>query len=243
VGNDAALLQAQFAALAHRHITVSYTLVGVIVLVLALAGVGGWLGLRAFDAQLARMEAREAAYDAERKQFTDLLVADAAQRSQIEAKQTTIEHTVTTRDDQADQAIQAAVKPDASLESIASGLAASYSDVVGFGVVSVLPAYDDQHGAAIALEGHQAQQVTAYKIDRDRLSADLIDVRTSYTLEQTQNSSLTKDLAQCNDLNTKANGVIDGYKSLAKRSRKQKFLSGAAKVLLLAGGIVLGHKF
>lgn len=243
VSSDIAILQAQFSSLAHKHLTVSYTLVGIIVLILALAGGGGYLALRAFDAQLARAEAREASYDVDRKAFVDHLAADAADRTRNQAAQVVLARNISNRDTKADQAIQVAVKPDASLESTASALTDAYSDVVGFGHVDVLPDSTTLHGAGIELAGHQAQQIVAYKIDRDRLSADLGDLRTSYTLEQASNTSLSNDLVQCKDLSVKAEAVIAGYKKIAKRGKFRVFLGGAEKVLLVAGGMYLGHKF
>jgi Tfp pilus assembly protein FimV len=244
IGGDLTLLQAQVAALAHRHITVAYTLIATVVFTLLLAGAGGWYGLRMFDAQLARMEAREQQYDAERKQYTDALAANNAQRAQQTAQQAAVTHTTAERDAQADKAIQAAVRPDLSLNTTAAGLQDAFKDVVGFGQVNVSPGYPDGlHGPAIELAGHQAQQITAYKIDRDRLFSDLSDLRTVYALEQTKNSSLSNDLAQCQDLRVKGDAVIAGYKSLAKRSKWQKFLSGAEKVGLLAAGIAIGRRF
>src|ERR1700688_105563 len=105
ISSDAALVQAQFNALAHRHINVSFTLIAVIILALALIGAGGWYGLKVFDAHLARAEAAEARYDADRRQLTDLLAADAAQRAQSTAQQTAIVKEVGARDTQADTAI------------------------------------------------------------------------------------------------------------------------------------------
>lgn len=232
------ILQAEIAALASKHVTVSYTLVGVIVLVLALAGAGGWYALRMFDKQLARAEAAEARYDTDRKQFADLLAADATTRAKSQTQQVALATTGEARDKKADEAIQVAVKPDATLATTAAGLTSAYSDVVGFGQVDVLPGSDALHGPGIELAGHQAQQVTAYKIDRDRLSADLSDLRTSYTLEQTSNSSLTNDLAQCKDLNAKSDKVIAGYKKLAKKTKWKTFLSGAKKAVVIGALVV-----
>jgi hypothetical protein len=226
----------QFAALAHKHATVSYGLIGVLVVVLILAGVGGFIALKFADAQIARAEKQEQQYNADRKSWQDQLAASAAQRAAETTQQTAIVKIVDTRDKVADKAISAALKPGATAKQAADGLAASYSDLPAFGPVTALG------DNIVQLSVPQAQQATASRIDQVRLQADLNDEVNLFTLEKAKTLSLSNDLASCTTLNTESGKVIAAYKKAAKASRLKKFLGGATKVAIFIGGVYFGHK-
>lgn len=234
VATVADAIQLQIAALAHKNVTVSYTLVGVLVFVLALAGAGAWLGLHFVDAQLARAENLQTQYNASLKTLSDALAADAAQRTQASAQQAATIKIVDTRDDQANKAIQTATAPGASAQDAAAALGSAYSDVPAFGAVYPTP------DGKIALEPAQAQASTATKIDRDRLSADLTDTTKLLTLEQSKTTSLTTDLHSCSTELTAGQKVIAGYKTVAKESRLKKIIHGAESGAGIAAGFLLG---
>lgn len=230
-------LQTQFVALAHKHATVSYGLIGVLVVVLALAGIGGYIAVRFADVQLARAEKAEQQYNADRKAWQDQLAADQAERVQDAQRQQVLGQQIAARDKGADKAITEALKPDASLPVIESGLRTAFKSVPGFDAPLPL------NGVYIELGGLQAQQITAYKIDHDRLFGNLTDTKNDLKLEQDKTASLSKDLGGCEAENVEAKKVIDGYKNAAKVSRFRKFLGGAEKVAIFAAGAYLGHKF
>lgn len=226
----------QFAALAHKHATVSFALIAVLVVVLLLAGVGGYIGLKFADAQLARAEKQEQQYNADRKSWQDQLAASAAQRATETAQQTAIVKIVDTRDQTANAAIKVALTPGATAKQAADGLAASYSDLPAFGPVTALG------DNIVQLSVPQAQQATASHIDQVRLQADLNDEVNVLTLEKDKTFSLSNDLAGCKSLQVEAGKTIDGYKKAAKLSRFRKFLGGAEKVGLFVAGVYFGHK-
>jgi hypothetical protein len=223
-------------ALAHKHASVSFTLIGVLVLVLGLAGVGGYIALKFADAQLARAQQLETKYDADRKVWQDQLAVSEAARAQATTQQQAIVKVVDTRDKTTDKAITDALKPDATLPAVELGLRSAYKADPLF--QAPLPL----NGVYVELGQAQAQALTATKLDRDRLFLDLADEKNVFNLEQQKNSSLSSDLDKCKVDNAEAGKVIAAYKKAAYRSKFQKFLSGAEKVGLFVGGMYLGHK-
>lgn len=234
--NTTQFLHTQLVNMASKHATVSYTLIAVLCGVLALAGVGGYIGLKFADAQLARAEKQEEQYNADRKVWQEQMTANAAARNQDTARQQVVVKVVDSRDKSADAAIQEAVKPTADLETVRTGLQLAYKDVPAFGVVQ--PTNDGK----IALGLPQAQQITAYKIDRDRLAADLADEKTNLGLEQHKTELLSLDLSTAKKTDQECQTVVTAYKKAAQVSKLRKVLSGATKALLFGAGLYLGSK-
>jgi hypothetical protein len=231
-----ASFNAQFASLAHKHASVSYLTIGILALVLVLMGVGGYLGLKFADAQLARAEKMETQYNADRKTWQDKLDVSEAARAAATTQQQVIVKVIHDRDTTTATAILQAQNPNQSLQDVESGVLRAYSGVPGF--EAPLPL----QGVYIEFSARQAQQVTVAQLDRNRLSADLTDETNVFNLEHGKNLSLISDLAQCKVINVESDKVIASYKKAAVRSKFRKFLGGAEKVAILVGGIYLGHK-
>ena len=230
-------IQSEVAALAHRHLTLTYGLVGTLVLMLALMGLGGYLGLKAFDTQLARQEVRDAQYQSDRKTFLDQLTAHDSERAAQAQQIADLEAQIAHRDAKPlPPAVQAGLKPDATFEQAKTALEQAYVDTPSFGTLNI------DTGGSIALSVPQSQQVIQTKINLDTTRGDLKDTQSIVDLQKQANVSLTNDLGACKDLNVKAEADIAGYRKLAKRSRWQKFIGGAEKVMLLAVGGYIGHK-
>ena len=231
-----AVVQSEVAALANKHIGLIFGLVGTIILMLGLMGVGGYFGLKAFDAQLSRQEVRDTQYQQDRTTFLNTLAAHDAERAAQATQIAQLEAQIKARDSKPlPKPVQDGLKPGANAQTVAAGLTDAYWAVPSFGAVAVIPP------ETIALSVPQAQQVLFDKIDLDKAKGDLGDQKSINGLQETTIGSLKTDLNTCKDLNTKAQADIAGYKKLAKKSRWQKFLAGAEKVGLLAGGAMLGH--
>lgn len=230
-------VQSEVSALAHRHLTFTWGLVGVIILLMALMGFGGYMAIRSFDKQLAKQEARDTQYQADRKTFLDQLTAHDAERAAQASQIASLEAQIAHRNAQPlPKPISEGLKPDASAEAVAKAVTEAYSDVPSFGVVLA------ESPTTIALSLPQAQHVVQDEVAYSIARADLNDTQAVVDLQKTANSSLTSDLAQCKDLNVKAQADIAGFKKLATRSKFRKFLDGAEKVALFAAGAYVGHK-
>jgi cell division protein FtsB len=230
-------VQSEVSALAHRHLTFTWGLVGVIILLMALMGFGGYMAIRSFDKQLAKQEARDTQYQADRKTFLDQLTAHDAERAAQASQIASLEAQIAHRNAQPlPKEIQAGLKPDSTSQAVAMALQTAYSDMPSFGVVVA------ESPVNVSLSLPQAQQVVQDKVDLNVTRADLKDTQAVVDLQKTANSSLTSDLGQCKDLNVKAQADIAGFKKLATRSKFRKFLDGAEKVALFAAGAYVGHK-
>lgn len=230
-------LHTEFAALAHKHAHVSYTVLAVLALVLMLGGIGGWLGLRSFNAQLARAQATEEKYEAEHKQLTDLLAADAAERARMSAQQATLVAQIAKRDAQVPPApVVTALKPNANAEQLADGLGFVFKDVPAFG--RPIPLQDGN----VALTPQESQEVITTKLSLDRITLDFTDTKAISQLETLKLGTAQNDLSACTSTLSDAQKTIKSYKTLAVRSKFKRFLSGAAKVGIFVAGVYLGHK-
>ncbi len=236
ITNVEAQLQSEVAALAHKHVTITWGLLGILGVVLTLGGVGAWVAVKFADAQLARAEAAEARYDASLKTFQETLAAHDAQRTAIDGQQKVVVQVVHDRDTQANTAITAALVPNASAQAVATGLAKAEYDVPGFGDVRVTP------DSTIVLETLQGQLLTSQKIDRDRLFANLTDETKLYTLEQVKSTSLSTDLTGCKAEMKEGQGVIAGYKKAARSSKFKKAWHGALTVGAMLAAAYVGHR-
>lgn len=240
--------QSELSVFVHK---VLYAHVGVLVLLLALMGTGGYFGLRSYDKALAHAEslqvqfnAAQAQFTASQKQLTDLLAVDSAQRAQESAQQASLTQQIIQRDAKAPApAVQTALQPSASAESVVLGLQSLYTGSIPTVVPKVTP------DGNIEISAPEGQLWVSDKLSLNRFSADFQDEVKLYTLEQAKSTSLSNDLAQCTASNAlagtslvDAKKTIAAYEKIAKRSRWKKFLSGAEKVALVVAGIEIGHK-
>jgi hypothetical protein len=222
--------------LAHRHLTLTYGIVGILLLVLVLMGIGGYLGLKSFNTQLAAQATKDAQYQADRKTFMDTLTAHDAERVAQATQIAQLEAQIAHRAAQPlPKPVQEGLKPNATAQMVAGAVQSVYSSTPIFGAVVV-----DSAGY-IALSPSQGQQVAQTKVDLDKAQGDLGDQKSINSILNVSNSSLTSDLGSCKALNVQANKDIEGYKKLAVKSKWRKFLDGALKVVLVAGGAAIGH--
>jgi hypothetical protein len=230
-------LHSDFASLAAKHASVSFAALGILALVLVLAGIGGYFGLKSYDAQLAKAQVTEQKYEAAQKTLTDLLATDAQERADMQQQQQNLVAQIAKRDSKpASAPVLAALQPNADLNSLILGISASYSDIPAFGQPQ--PTLDGK----VALNGLESQIVIQDHEQEKKDHADLKDEQILYSLEQQKNTSLNKDIIQCTDTLKDAQASIVAYKKLAVRSKWRKFLDGAEKVLIFASGAAIGHK-
>jgi hypothetical protein len=230
-------VQSEVAGLAHRHLSFSYALVGTLVLLLVLMGFGGYLGVKAFDAQLARQEVKDAQYQQDRKVFMDQLSAHDAERAAQQTQIAQLQSQIAKRDSQPlPKAVQAGLQVDAGAEQVKTALEAVYGADLSTGTPKVEP------DGNIALSPSLAQKTVSAEVGLVQSTADLKDEKAIVSLQETSIGTLKTDLSSCTATLSKANSDIQGFKKLAVRSRWKKFLGGAEKVLIFGAGAYLGHK-
>jgi hypothetical protein len=235
--NITTAVQSEVSALAHKHVSVTYAVLSVLVLVIALMGLGGYLALKSFDKQLAAQNARDAQYQQDRTLWQAQVAQHDTERAQQALQISQLQDQIAKRDSKPlPKEVQAGLKPDATAETVAKAVTESYKSNPAFGQATATP------GGQVSLSVPQAQATVEAKVGFDKASADLADEKSMVSLLNGTNLSLTNDLNQCKLLNTKAEADIAGYKKLAMRSKWQKFLGGMEKVALVAVGFELGHK-
>ena len=194
------------------------------------------MAIKHFDAQLARQDAKDAQYQQDRTQWQAQMVQHDKERVQQAQEIAQLQAQIAHRDSQPlPKPIQEGLKSDATLPEVELGLREAFNGVPGFSLPLPLS------GPYVQLTGPQAQAVTISKVTGDTAKEDLKDEKSTISLLNTANSSLSSDLNQCKALNTQANKDIAGFKKLAERSKWQRFMPGAEKVGLLLTGAAVGH--
>lgn len=224
---------AYISALSHRNVTLNYAVVGVLMVVLAVCGLGGFFAYSLYQKQLARAEAQEQRYDADRKVLTDQLAQTKTVVAADAKAQAVIVKVVHDRDASADKQIAAVTAPGKSPVDAITDLNAAYK--------GTLPAQITPD-AQLAFPIPTVQTFTATKLDRDRLDADLGASENLLKLEKDKTTRLAADLTTSAATLKDAQKTIADYKHVAEKSGFHKFMGGVAKVGIFVGGVLLGSK-
>jgi hypothetical protein len=235
-GNVQADLVAHISALSKHHLSLSFGVIGVLVLVLAVMCVGGYLGLKSYEGQLARAEAAEKQYNADRKDLTAQLTASKSVQDTATKAQQVIVKVVHDRDVATDKKIADVTAPNKSAQEALSDLSAAYH-----GTILADPNAITADGRLV-FPVFTVQGFTATRIDRDRLSDDLKSSADNLAQEQKKTESLAKDVAAANKAVADAQPAIAAYKKIAKHSRLRAFGAGALKVGIFVAGVYAGRK-
>ena len=224
------VVQTELSTFAHK---VLYAHAGVLVLILVLVGLGGYCGLKSYDAQLAKAQVTEQKYEAAQKTLTDLLATDAQERAAMQAQQANLIGQIAKRDKTPPSApVIAALQPNATAETAAN--------VLGL-VFSLSPYPSATPDNKVVLSVPNAQELVKNGVELNKLRPDYADEVKLYDLEQQKSTSLNNDLVQCKTTLVASQKEATAYKKIAVKGRWKKFLGGAEKVGTLVGGLVLGH--
>lgn len=195
--------------LAKRHITINYTLIAVLILVIAVGGFFGYRALVGFDKQVAALKVETAAAK------TELATnkADRTVTTQQQAAQVIVIHD---RDTKANTAIAAATAPKAVPQVV--------EDSKNY--LGVVPQITPDN--LLAYQPVAVQTFVATKIDRDRLSADYADLTSNYIKEQSKTASLTSDL-------DKETGLAEKWEAVTHKTKWARIWGGVKTGLILGG--------
>ena len=228
---------AELAKVTHRTITLSYGILAILVLFVAMAGVGGYLGLKEFNAQADKAAAERTVYLNALKDFQANYAQNEAARQASEAKVAILEAQIAHRSSVPLPApVQAGLAPNATNKEAANALEALWASDKTFGPIT--PSND----LTVDLSVSQAQKVAMSKVQLDLVSANFQDEKQVVDLQTGSISSLNKDLTQCRSTLDTANKTIADYKKIVAPSRFKKFLSGAKTFIMVVGAAYIGHK-
>lgn len=207
-----------YTKLAHKHASVSYALITVLVLVLGAAGLGGYYGLKSYQTAITHAEQVEQNSQAVIESYRQQLAQDTAERARLESE-------IAARD-------KAAQKKKQQVADITDPLKA---------IVALQAAYPGRNVAAtvtpdgkVAFPVPSVNQFTQTKIDADAMAADINDLNAQVT-------SLKGDLSQGQNALKACQGTVAAYKKAAKKSRWSKVVSGMKIGAAIAIAGFLGH--
>ncbi len=216
-------------ALNRQHVTMSA--LQLVVGLLVLMGLGGLYlhTMQSYQRVLGKAEEREAAYMARFERLEEKWAADRTRIEELTKNQAQAQTRIVYRDREADKRVAEVLAPSRPAEQVRQDLQSAYS----FGPLTV-------EGNLFTFDTPQVQQFVATKVDRDRLAENLKDTQGQLHDEQEKVNILEANLGEAQGSLKEAQGVIDGYKKAAKKSKWQRFFDGAKKVGLFVGGIAIG---
>ena len=210
-------------SLAQKHTSVSYLLIAIMAVIIILAGIGGYVSLKFYDAAMQRAEKQEERYNQDRKDFLTQLQTHDAERDAIVKQQ------AETLSQMAKRQIQYAQKIDAvnhiTTETEAVGALNSAYHFV-FDPSSVT----------------QLNMITITKIEHDQLQLDLTDETQLYTSEHQRCETLDNDLKAARGTIDACQKTVDDYKKVAKASKFKRIMKGAGIGALTVAAFILGRK-
>lgn len=248
-------LQDSLASLAHKHVTVSYTLVGVLVLVLICGCIGAYFANGIFNKEVARAEADEKQmqqdktdYTALNKTLTDTLAKDAADRTAWAQQVAQLVSQVAARNQVANQQITNVTQPGKSAEDAFADLHSAFKDNPTVESAALNVSKDPATGEQLMTFPVPAvQQFTATKIDRDRDAANLVSMGNELDLANQTNDSLKTDLTNTQAAKAKletteaaCEKTVADYKKVVVPSRFKRILNGFFKGVTFVGGVAVG---
>jgi hypothetical protein len=249
-------LQASLAALANRHANVSYTLIGILILVLVVGGFGAYFANKFVDKEIAAAKTAEGLYDQQKvvaAQATELyqkeLASHDADRTKWAQQEATLVTQYKTRTVYVQQQIAAVTAPGKSAQDVYADLHTAYKDNPPVASVPLAVSADPlTQEQLLTFPVTAVQQFTATKIDDDAQKENVDNLNQQLNLKQAANDSLTTDLASANGVIADdkvaiaaADKTIKDYKKVVAPSRFKRIMGGVLKGALFVGGVALGH--
>ena len=241
-------IQTEVSALAHKHITLSYAILAVLVLALVVGCLGGYVGLRGYERALARAEAAEQRFEQKDQQYQQMfqsfqqqLAKDSADRDAATQREQALQAQIAARASQPlSPAVQTGLKPDATAQEAAIALQTA---LPALGALEATP------------EGKVLSTVTQTQAEAisimagNKAGADLKDTQSILGLEQSKTQSLTTDLNSCKSTLSEsqttladAQKTITAYKKAAVKSRWQRVWGGIKTYGGFFLGVAVGRK-
>ena len=184
-----------------------------------------------FDKLMAKADTQNSIYQQHLNDFETQWKADQQTIAQLQAQKQQVIVKEAIRDTQTVNDIQTVTQPSRDAQTVANDVLGAYQF-----------APEKLDGDLFTFTQPETQQFVATKLDRDRLSMDVLDDKTALGLEEQKTAKLTTDLASASSSLTEANKTIKDFKKVAKKSKFKQLLSGAEKVGLFVGGLYIGKR-
>jgi hypothetical protein len=215
--------QQLIASLNSKHANVSYMALAILAVVIILALLGGWWALSRGDAAVAKADAQNVIFQNQQKDFMAQLAANGVARDAIVAEQSQIIANMSQRQIVTQQRIVEVQKITTQPEAV-SALNSAY------------------HFTFDPTNVPQLNTLTTTKIEHDSLQVNLNDETALFNAEKQKSFTLSTDLGTCTATLATCNQTVADYKKAVSRTKFQKFIGGAIKVLIFAGGVYIGKK-
>jgi hypothetical protein len=255
--------------LANHHITLNYIVIGILLLVLAFAGVGAWFGLKGYNKLMDRAEAsakQTAQYEQnwkasldQTKAANDLYekeaAAHAADRAADAQKLLDITKAMQALDARTNQQLTQVLAPGKSAQDAFADLTGAYKGTPGvsFGLNLSKDSTGEQ---LLGFRVPEVQQFSATKIDRDRLFTDNGTLTQQVALKQKDLDSTGLDLKNLQAsytalktsddnlqlANASCKQTVMAYKKVAVRTKWQKLWAGTKRGAEIAGALLAGYE-
>jgi len=248
-------VQSEVAALAHKHVTVTYAVLGwalgVILLLLAVGSLGGYFGFKSWQKAMDKAEVQEQRFEQRDQQYQQAILAfqkqldaDTAERQQASQKQAELQARIDQRASQPlPKPVADGLKPDATAQEAGNALGAIFTRPNA----PVVPMATPEGKVAVSVK--EAQEIASLGLDGQRSAANLQDETGLYTLEKAKSTSLSNDLTSCQGTLTQSQAdlkeaklTIADYKKVAKKSKWQRIWGGVKDYGLPVAAFILGSR-
>lgn len=258
-------LQNSLASLAHKHVHVSYVIVGIAALLIVAMCVAGWYATKIYGMEVERAEAAQKAAavseqlimqyklqsDEEHQQFLAQLAANEAARRASAQRIANLENQIADLRTQLAKTLSNILAPGKTAREAYDDASAHY------------PTLKSPFASSKSAEGNEqltflvpdVQQFTAAKVRLDEADKELVikdsqlgEAKSSLALFQadlnrsrSDYSALQQTYEQCDRTVKDKNVAIDKANRALHRGKWQRFRDGAIKVGLAVGGALIGH--
>jgi hypothetical protein len=245
-------VQDQVHALAQKHVTVSYLLLGILGLTLVMGGFGAYFAAKWVDRALARAEKSEQLYvqykaDADRQiaALNTQLAASEQARAISDAKIADLQKQVINIAANAAKKKEEVLKPGKTASQAYADLAGQYTLQSPLNIVES----QDKSEQELVFRVPDVQRFTASKIDLDAAlqtislkdeqikekDGQIVGLKSDLTKSGEALAAEQKADAQCQD-------ALKQYKKIAKVSKFRRILNGAIKPAIFMAGFVAGYE-
>ena len=237
-----------------HHVTMSYLLVGIIIVMIACGGVFAYFSNKSYNAAMTKADAAEKQMvvykqqsDAVIAQFQQQIALDTAARAADQQKIIALTNQIAAQNAAAQTAINNALKPGKSAQEAFADLSSAYRGVI---TPELSLSKDDKGEQLLGFRVPEVQRFTADKIDLDNKTQVIKEQEDELADKDDQIKSLDNDFSKSEQAltalqktETACQQTVVDYKKVAVKSRFKRIMGGVLKGVIFGAGIIIGHMF